>query len=201
MPNFIVFFIGFIFFFQSCIQSEISKKENFSLNRSSTAFDKIDAIYQGASLTFNPSPDFYKADKVGQGKLRVMFFNIYDIALYSPQGFFRKGKPLVLYITYLRPLSAEKILEYSLKEIRKQGFENQTKLKIWEKELKTIFRPVYQGTVLIGVLTVKGETIFYYNGEWLGSIQDKEFGSCFFDIWLGDKTSVPQLRKELIHHD
>jgi hypothetical protein len=34
-----------------------------------------------------------------------------------------------------------------------------------------------------------------------GSIDDVELGRLFFDIWLGDDTSEPRLRRELLGID
>jgi hypothetical protein len=40
--------------------------------------------------------------------------------------------------------------------------------------------------------------VFYSNGEEIGSVDDSEFTTSFFNIWLGEKTSEPKFRKALL---
>ena len=50
-----------------------------------------------------------EAEKVGAGRLSVMIWDVYDAALYAPQGQFNENKPFALELTYLRHIPGEKI--------------------------------------------------------------------------------------------
>ena len=64
--------------------------------------------------------------------------------------------------------------------------------------MAAIFPDVTAGTCLTGVYDAHGATVFYLSGKMIGHIDDPEFGKRFFAIWLGDKTSQPALRAQLL---
>ena len=138
------------------------------------------------------------AEKVGQGRLTYMFWDVYDAALYAPNGVWKADKPFALQLSYLREIDGEKIADRSLQEMREQGFTDEGKLERWHKEMKKIFPDVDEGIVLTGVFTNKGETVFYMDSTEIGRIEDPEFGPSFFNIWLSEKTNSPKLREKLL---
>lgn len=139
-----------------------------------------------------------KADLVGQGLYSFMFWDLYIARLYAPDGELHKNKAFALELEYLRNLSGRKIADKSIEEIRKQGFNDEVRLADWHNQIQAIFPDVENGDILTGVSSPMGETIFYQNGTEIGRVKDPEFTKCFFDIWLSDKTSAPELRMSLL---
>ncbi len=82
--------------------------------------------------------------------------------------------------------------------MRLQGLKDKSKQVAWGNTLKTIFPDVEDGDVLLGQKNADGSTSFYYNNNQIGFIDDADFTSWFFSIWLGPKTSEPALRSELL---
>lgn len=138
------------------------------------------------------------AKPVGQGRLSYMFWDIYDATLFAPNGEFSSSQPLAIQISYLRTIEGKKIADRSAEEMRLQGFSDEVRLADWHAQMRAIFPDVSEGVTLTGVLTQSGETIFYSNDVQIGSIADKEFGRRFFNIWLSEATSAPDLRKKLL---
>ena len=138
------------------------------------------------------------AQKVGSARMHVMIWDIYDADLYAPNGNWSAEKPYALQLTYLRNLDGQKIADRSIKEIREQGFNDETTLLSWQIRMKNIFPDVKQGDVLIGIYTSDKETVFYDAEKEIGRIQDPEFGEKFFGIWLNEKTSEPEIRTALL---
>jgi Chalcone isomerase-like len=137
------------------------------------------------------------AQIVGSGSLKFLFWNVYKASLYAPNASYNAGKPIALQLEYLMDLEGDDIADRSITEMKKQGYNNNTKLSAWENEMKKIFPNVQNGLVLTGILTDKGTTVFFKNGKKIGEVFDKEFGKRFFDIWLSEKTSEPKLRSLL----
>ena len=135
---------------------------------------------------------------VGQGRMSYMLWDLYDAALYAPQGQWQEGKPLALSLTYLRDLNGRKIADKSVEEMRTQGFKDEVRLAEWHNQMTGIFPDVVEGTTLTGILGFNGETVFYQDGYEIGHIVDPEFGRRFFAIWLNEDTSAPELRSELL---
>lgn len=138
------------------------------------------------------------ARPVGEARLKVLFWDFYDATLYAPGGVLQAGRPLALRLAYLRKLYGDKIADRSIKEMRAQGFDDEAKLSAWHQQLRDIFPDVDKHTVLTGVHLPGAETVFYRNGKRIGAVTDPAFGPVFFDIWLGEKTGYPDLRRRLL---
>jgi hypothetical protein len=139
-----------------------------------------------------------KAQKVGEAKLRVMLWDIYDATLFAPNGEWSFEKPFVLQLKYLHSFKGEKIADRSVQEIRGQGFDGEVKLAMWHTQMRNIFPDVAEGDVISGVYNADGSTVFYKGDERIGRILDPEFSHQFFAIWLSPKTSEPEMRLSLL---
>lgn len=139
-----------------------------------------------------------EAELVGEARMTYMFWDVYDAKLYAKNGQFNVGQPFALSLHYLRKLKGKAIAERSIKEMRGQGVNEQAKLEQWEKRMVEIFPDVQDGSILIGVVDDSGKTLFYSGENKIGEVDDSEFGKHFFNIWLGENTSQPKLRKALL---
>lgn len=138
------------------------------------------------------------AQLVGEGRLTVMLWDVYDAQLYAPNGRWDMAKPFALRLHYLRDIDGTDIADRSVEEMRKLGMDNEVRLAAWHTQMRGIFPNVQSGTELTGVYTPNGPTYFYHNNERIGVVTDPEFGQWFFNIWLHAKTSEPQLRRALL---
>ncbi|MFN3700970.1 MAG: chalcone isomerase family protein [Alphaproteobacteria bacterium] len=138
------------------------------------------------------------AQPVGEGRLRVFFMDVYDATLFAPNGQFKGDEPFAIRLNYLRNITSQQISDRSAEEIRNQGFRNEVKLASWHSKMRRIFPDVKNGTVLTGIYTKEGVSIFYLDGKESGRITDPDFGIYFFNIWLGENTSAPTLRRRLL---
>ena len=59
---------------------------------------------------------------LGESRLSVFFWDIYDARLYVQGKTYDPDKPFALSLTYLRDFSGSDIAERSIEEIRQQGF-------------------------------------------------------------------------------
>ena len=138
------------------------------------------------------------AQKVGEGRLTYLFWDVYDAALYAPQGMLNDGQPFALKLSYLRDIEGKKIADRSAEEMRDQGFDDEVKLATWHAQMRKIFPDVQEGETITGVYTRGGGSVFYKDNIRIGVINDPEFSEAFFNIWLSDKTSAPDLRRKLL---
>lgn len=137
-------------------------------------------------------------EKVGEGRLTYLLWDVYDATLYAPSGDWIETQPFALKLSYLRAIEGREIADRSAEEIREQGFKDEIKLATWHSQMRKIFPDVDTGISLTGLYTDAGETIFYKNDTEIGRIRDPEFSKVFFGIWLNEKTSAPDLRKKLL---
>jgi hypothetical protein len=138
------------------------------------------------------------ASLVGEGRLRVMVWDIYEARLWSKAGVYKAGAPFILELDYLRAIKGREIADTSAEEIRRQGLKDEIKIAAWHRQLRRIIPNVDRGVTLSGFANAKGDTVFFRDGVEIGRIEDPDFTKYFFSIWLSPRTSQPRLRAQLI---
>lgn len=141
------------------------------------------------------------APLAGSGRLTWFGLHVYDAALYAParldpanptaQGF-------VLELTYARRLEGKGIADASRDEIERLGFGSEAQRARWHEQMLTLFPDVEKGRRLAGVNVPGAGVRFYFDGRFLGSVDDPAFARAFFAIWLDERTKAPQLRDSLL---
>jgi hypothetical protein len=158
------------------------------------------------SVNASPTPTevtqaISSARQLGQSRLVVYGFNIYDAKLWTGENFVAanySAEPFALELRYLRSFKGSSIAEISLKEMRKLGKVSDEKAATWLTEMKRTFPDVKKNDVLVGIHRSDGSASFTLNGKPIGDVRDEEFTRLFFGIWLSSKTSEPKMRNELI---
>jgi hypothetical protein len=137
----------------------------------------------------------------GTGRLTWYGFHVYDAALYAPARF-ELANPtaqrFVLELTYARRLDGKGIAQASRDEIERLGFGSEAERARWYEQMLKLFPNVEKGRRLAGVNVPGTGARFYFDGEFLGSIEDPAFARAFFAIWLDERTKAPQLRESLL---
>ncbi len=135
---------------------------------------------------------------VGEARLEVLFWSIYDSRLYSADGSYTEGqRPLRLELQYLRDVEGSDLVEHTHNEWQHLQLRSESKAA-WLEQLARMWPDVRENDVLAMEIGESGLSTFTLNGEALGSISDPEFGPSFLAIWLSPDTSQPGLRRTLI---
>ena len=134
----------------------------------------------------------------GEAVLRVIGLKVYDVRLWTQMKPFTHAEPFAVELVYDMAFRGKDIAERSVKEIRAQGIDDETKLRRWGDEMTKIFPDIKQGDALIGVSVPGKEARFYNREKLIATVPDPEFAKAFFDIWLSEKSSEPKLRLKLL---
>ena len=134
---------------------------------------------------------------VGEARLKVLIWEVYDSALYTPSGRWQGDAPYQLSLHYLRDIPAAKLIEETDKAWQEQG-RNHPKQGEWLRLLGDLWPDISEGDNLVFGLNALGDSAFWFNGTLIGSIDDPDFGGLFGGIWLDPDTPRPGLRAELI---
>lgn len=138
---------------------------------------------------------------LGQARLTVWGFDVYDARLWAPANFSAAGfgtSPLALELSYLRNFQSAEIAERSLKEMRRSQPVSDAQATRWKAELLRVIPDVRKGDRLLGVHRPGQGASFWVNGRASGEILDADFARLFFGIWLAPNTSEPRLREALL---
>ncbi len=134
---------------------------------------------------------------VGEARLKVLIWEVYDSALFTPSGHWQGDAPYRLSLHYLRNIPAAKLVEETEKAWRQQGRDH-PRLNEWLALLDELWPDITEADNLVFGLNVSGDSAFWFNGSALGSIEDRDFGPLFGGIWLDPDTPRPELRAQLI---
>ena len=135
---------------------------------------------------------------VGEARLKVFFWSIYDSALYTESGRYSGIEPkLTLEINYLRTITSKQLLNRTSKEWQNTMIK-QHHLDTWLLELARFLPDVKKGEKLALQVEEDLSSSFYLNDRFLGNIRGSEFTQAFLAIWLSEASSYPSLRAKLI---
>lgn len=136
-------------------------------------------------------------DLVGEARLKIMFWSIYESRLYCPDGVYRPGtRPLRLEIEYLRRIESEALVDRTAEEWDAIGVEDPAR-DAWLERLGELWPDVQKNDVLALRIDEDGTAHFFHNDSYLGAIDDPAFGRYFADIWLSPKSTRPEIRLAL----
>ena len=135
---------------------------------------------------------------IGEGTLKVFVWELYDLKLYSEINSFSWQHKFILEFDYKRDLKKDKVIEASLKEMRRQKGVAEKQINAWKTHLELGINTVWEGTKAAVEWAPDGQITFHYEDKAPEIINDKLFAKSFINIWLGEETSEPELRSSLL---
>lgn len=141
--------------------------------------------------------NFAKPTIIGQNKLRIWGFSIYDIALFGEKGQ-NYRKKFAIKIKYLRNFSKEELVDSSISEIsriKKIDEKKRLQYRLWFDKIFTDVRKNDRKTAIVDSSGIK----LYYNDILLGEVKNRQFGLDFADIWLDKEAKYQKMRKKLLN--
>ena len=136
--------------------------------------------------------------KVGEAKLKVLFWDVYNSSLYNQSGVYQaENFPQALKISYLRDIDAEDLIEKTQDEWEKLGIQEKA-FSQWLPLLTDILPDIKKGDTLLLNVDKNLQSEFFFNGKRIGKITDQTFGKSFLRIWLDKNCSYPKVRNKLI---
>ena len=135
---------------------------------------------------------------IGEGTLKVFFMEIYDLRLIADSPTFSWQNKFKLDFIYTRDLKKDSVIKSSIKELRRQSSVSESDIESWQGYLEQSIRPVQEGTHATVLWEPEGQITFLYENSDPTTIEDEDFARAFLNIWLGEETSQPKLRSQLL---
>jgi len=142
--------------------------------------------------------EFSSPTIIGEGTLKVFFMEIYDLQLIADSPTFSWKNKFKLDFIYTRDLKKESVIKSSIKELRRQSSVSESDIESWQGYLEQSINSVQEGTHATVLWNPEGHIIFHYENYEPITIDDEDFARAFLNIWLGDETSQPKLRSEIL---
>ena len=135
---------------------------------------------------------------VGSSQLRVAFFEVFDSKLFTKTGKWDDPRHSFRFeLTYQRNISGRFLAKQTAKEWDHLEFDDPRRSE-WESVILAMWPDVEKGDKIAFDVDEQGVSRFFYNGTWVGSVTDPDFGPAFIAIWLSPKTSRPAHREGLL---
>ena len=144
------------------------------------------------------SKNFQSPTLIGEGTLKVLMWEVYDLRLFTNGTPFSWQKKFMLEFDYSRELKKESVIDASLKEFKLQPNVTDQDIQAWQMFLEQVIQSVQKGTKATVQWVPEGQLIFHYQGSPPTPIENDDFARAFLNIWLGEKTSRPKLRHQLL---
>ncbi|WP_404399292.1 chalcone isomerase family protein [Idiomarina seosinensis] len=143
-------------------------------------------------------PEQFK--RVGETRLSVWFWDVYDATLYTEKGSFswqdRKQLNKALLLDYLRDIKAADLVETTAEEWDKLGFSHPERSN-WLEQLSAIWPDIKEGDCLLLRESDDGYAEFYQDDKKLGVVEHETFTEQFLAIWLSPDSRFKDERQEL----
>ena len=141
---------------------------------------------------------FQSPKLIGEGTLKVLMWEVYDLRLFTDGTPFSWKNKFMLAFDYSRELKKESVIDASLKEFKLQPNVSDKDIKAWKVYLEQVIQTVQKGTKASVMWVPEGQIVFNYEGSPNSTIVNEDFARAFLNIWLGEKTSRPKLRSQLL---
>ena len=138
------------------------------------------------------------AELVGEARLQMFFFKIYDAQLFAPEGRFERDGAYALRLNYLINAKKDKIVERTVKEMKRQKSASNRVIESWVPLMEANFISMPKGSSADFIHTADGRLILAANGEELAEITNRRFIKALMDIWLGPNVRDPEFQRELM---
>jgi len=142
--------------------------------------------------------EFSSPTIIGEGTLKVFFMEIYDLRLIADSPTFSWQNKFKLDFIYTRDLKKDSVIKSSIKELRRQSSTSESDIELWQGYLEQSIKPVQEGTHATVLWEPEGQITFLYENSDPTTIEDEDFARAFLNIWLGEETSQPKLRGQLL---
>ncbi len=137
-------------------------------------------------------------ERVGQTRLSVWFWDVYDAELLTDTGVYDDYHRRALRLSYLRDIKAKDLVETTEDEWRRLGISVSAQHQQWLASMQRMWPDVGKGDCLILVETEQGFSEFYNAQGQLGAIESPQFTDDFLAIWLSPESRFKSERNALI---
>lgn len=136
--------------------------------------------------------------KVGEARMQVLFWHLYDSSLFTATGRYEpEARPVRLEIRYQRNIRSADLVERTASEWRQLGIA-QARYTPWLAQISKAWPDVSPNDILAIEVDSHNQSTFFFNGKPLATLDDPDFGKNFLAIWLSPSTSQPEHRLALI---
>jgi hypothetical protein len=136
----------------------------------------------------------------GKGRHSWWGIRMYDATLWIVGPQWSAAAPHALDIEPGRDVPADTLVNNAIAEMRDLKVGDESKLRIWQAEMKKVLPNVRQGDQVVIFCADTNRTLAYLNNSSTGEVDDPSFCPAVMSVWLHPQTKHQAMRKSLLGH-
>ena len=134
----------------------------------------------------------------GKARHSLWGVKVYEATLWIVGPQWSDAKPHALDIEPNRAVPADTLVKNAIAEMRDLKVGDESKLKIWQTEMKKIIPNVKPGDQIVIFCSDSNRTLAYLNDSSTGEVDDPTFCPAVMSVWLHPQTKHQAMRKSLL---
>jgi hypothetical protein len=136
----------------------------------------------------------------GKGRHSWWGVRMYDATLWIVGPQWSAAAPHALDIEPGRAVPSDTLVSNAIAEMRDLKVGDESKLRIWQAEMKKLIPNVRQGDQIVIFCSDTSRTLSYLNNSSIGEVDDPSFCPAVMSVWLHPQTKHQAIRKSLLRH-
>jgi len=135
---------------------------------------------------------------LGKGRHTLWGIRMYDATLWIVGPRWSETAPHALDLEPGRSVPADTLVTNAIAEMRNLKVGDESKLRIWQTELRKIVPNVKEGDQFVIFCSDSNRTSAYLKGSSRGEVDDPSFCPAIMSVWLHPQTKHQAMRKSLL---
>ena len=136
----------------------------------------------------------------GKGRHSWWGIRMYDATLWIVGPQWSAAAPHALDIEPGRAVPSDTLVQNAIAEMRDLKVGDESKLRIWQEEMKKLIPNVQQGDQIVIFCSDTSRTFAYLNDSSTGEVDDPSFCPAIMSVWLHPQTKHQAMRRSLLGH-
>jgi hypothetical protein len=138
--------------------------------------------------------------RLGTARHTVFGIHVFDATLWVAGPHWSPAEAHALDVEASRQIPPSRLVNGVIDEMRDIRAADDRQRSTWKTRLNQIVPPMVRGDSLVILCLPNRQTVIFHNGTMIGSIDDPNFGSALFRVWLDPRTSRPDIRSALLQN-
>jgi len=136
--------------------------------------------------------------RLGTARHTVFGLHVFDATLWVAGPRWSPSEAHALDVIASRTIPPSRLVNGVIDEMRDIKAADDKQCSMWKERLNRIVPTLARGDQLVILCLPKRQTVIFYNGTTTGSVDDPNFGSALFRVWLDPISSRPDVRSALL---
>jgi Chalcone isomerase-like len=138
--------------------------------------------------------------RLGTARHTVFGFHVFDATLWVAGPQWSPSEAHALDIEASRGIPPSRLVNSVIDEMRDMKVANDRQRSMWKQSLERILPTLSRGDQLVILCLPDRQTVIFHNSSKVGTVDDPNFGSALFRVWLDPLASRQDIRSALLQN-